>query len=380
MSSGADRSAFDVLLIGSGLGASAAARALALDGQRVGFMEGVGRSRSLESEVGIVDPTLIGDAFGAGAPLGQSIAFRQAFIAESVDQYPTMGAAEVMDRRLVYRRLELELWARDRALQAGAIYLDGFAEGRVLPVESGLLTLTDEASLHSLTATTVGLCEGSDPRIAMRVGLRPDYSPEQQIHFARAIIARPPSDAIYRTGRTRTSWGMPIGVTVIPVGATIMVAVDSRIENVMRSSKSTQEALFDLLASPLGSALGLVGERLHTGIELTALRPLPKSLVLSHDRLLMGIDAAGLIDAREARRADATTRSGQQLAAYLINPGEEPWEVVTAPLVDQVKAVNPLWHGSRGTGFVEEAESAVSLITSLSRMGRGALGRWRKRV
>jgi flavin-dependent dehydrogenase len=274
----------------------------------------------------------------------------------------------------------MELWAKDQALAAGAVFFDGFIEGQVLPLVSGLLTLTDEADERALAARTIVLCEGSDPRIAMRVGLRPDYSPEEQVHFARAIIARPQADAIFRSGRTRTSWGMPIGVSVVPLGATMMVAVDTRIENVMRASRSTQEALLDLLSSPLGDALNLAGERIHTGIELTALRRLPKHLSLSHDRLLVGIDASGLIDAREARRADATIRSGRHLASYLAGSGDQSWDVYAMPMVEQVRAVNPRWHGSRVTGFIEEAESAAGLIHSISRVGRGAIGRWRKRA
>jgi flavin-dependent dehydrogenase len=285
-----------------------------------------------------------------------------------------------MALRRTYRRLELEMWAREQALAAGAVYLDGFIEGQVLPLSSGAVSLTDEANEASLTATRIALCEGSDPRIAMRFGLRPDYSPEEQVHFARTVIARPQGDAVYRSGRTRTSWGMPIGVTIVPLGATTMVAVDTRIENVMRAARSTQEALLDLLSSPLGNALGLSGERIHTGIELTALRIQPKGLRLSHDHLLVGIDASGLIDAREARRADATIRSGLHLAAYLDGSTDVTWESHAAPLLEQVRAVNPRWHNSLGTGFIEEAESSLGLINSISKMGRGALGRWRKRA
>ena len=375
-----EASAFDIVIVGSGLGAAAAARGLALQGQRVAIVPGVGRSRSLESDGGLVDARLVEQAFGVGAPLGQTITSRQGFVAENVESSPHLGAIEAMSPRSTFRRVELEIWARDRAVAAGAVYLEGFIEGKALPLESGHLMLVEEEGEASLSAATIVLCEGSDPRIAMRVGLRPDYSPEEQIHFARAILAQPQTAAIYRSGRSRTSWGMPIGVTVVPMGATTLVSVDTRIENVMRAMHSTQEALLELLSSRLGAGLQLEGERIHTGIELSAVRSHARGLRLSHDRLLVGLDACGLMDTREPRRADVTIRSGMHLASYLTAPRDLTWDAYARPMLSQIQAINPRWHDSHGTGFVEETESTAGLFGPVSHLGKNILGRWRRRA
>lgn len=371
---------FDIVFVGTGLGATAPARRLAEEGQRVAIIPGVGRSRSLESDGGMVDPRLVERAFGNGAPLGQVIVSRQGFVAETVEHAPELGPIDAVPPRFTYRRVEIESWAREQAVAAGAKYLDGFIEGRVLPHESGGLTLTEEDNDTGVRAATIVLCEGSDPRIAMRAGLRPDYSPEEQVHFARTILVRPQTAAVYRSGRSRTSWGMPIGVAIIPMGATTLVSVDTRIENVMRATRSTQEALLDLLSSRLGEELGLAGERLHTGIELTALRRRIKGLRLSHGRLLVGLDACGVIDAREARRADVTIQSGLHLASYLGGPRDVTWDAYAASLLDRVRAVNPRWHDSHGTGFIEESEGTGGLFHPVSKIGRSIRGRWRKRA
>jgi flavin-dependent dehydrogenase len=263
---------FDVLLVGSGLGATACAFALARGGARVGFVAGVGRSRSLEADGGIVDPLLVLRAFGEGAPLGDVVTRRQTFTAESVGSTPLLNSVEEMPRRQVYLRLELETWARERTVAAGAEYVEGFIEATVLPAPGDLLEIMSEAGDQTLSAKTIALCEGSDPRISMRAGLRPDYDPEDQLHFAKTIIQRPAGEAVYLTGNTRTSWGMPIGVTLVPLGSGSIVSVVARIENIMRSNRSSSNALEDLLPSRLGIDLGLQGERIHTGVELSALR------------------------------------------------------------------------------------------------------------
>ncbi|HWV25188.1 MAG TPA: hypothetical protein VNZ58_13435 [Thermomicrobiales bacterium] len=368
---------YDIILIGAGFGGSAAARILARAGKSVAIVPGAGRSRSLEADGGLVGPDLVESAFGAGAPLGGAVNTIRHFTAPVVTGTPKFGPLETMPERRSFRRLELERWALDRAIDAGAVFLDDFVEGRVVPSNDGGLTLVEEGEGRSILARTIVLCEGSDPRIAMRAGLRPDYPPEEQIHFARVILAQPP-EPIVCIGRTRTSWGMPIGVAVTPLGSVTLVTADSRIENVMRGAKSTQDALVDLLSSRLGGELGLHGERLHTGIELSAMRSSGRNLSMAHGGLLLGIDASGMLDMRGVDRADITIRSGRHLGQFLVDQPTEDWDTASRELLRQIEASDPGWHDSRKTGYIEESSSADTLKSAAFRLARGVTGRFRK--
>lgn len=353
------RSQFDVLLIGSGLGATACAYALVQGGKHVGIIAGVGRPRSLEADGGVIDPQLVASAFGEAAPLGHTVSWRQTFSAEDVNAGLQWGVVEEMRPRQTYRRLELESWARQRAIAAGAEYLDGFVEGKVLQAPDETLTLTSEAGDRALTAGTIALCEGSDPRIAMRAGLRPDYDPEEQLHFARTMIAQSPTDVVYRMGSTRTSWGMPITIAIVPLQSSVIVSVAARMENIMRSSRSSVDALNDLLTSRLAEDLRLQGERIHTGVELVAMRQDPRNVRLSHDGLLTSLDASGILDPREARRADVTIKSGMHLGAYLAKPGHGSWDGFAGPVLEHVRAVNSRWKDGQPSGFIEEPNTGA---------------------
>jgi flavin-dependent dehydrogenase len=373
------RTPFDVLLVGSGLGATACARALAREGMRVGFVAGVGRSRSLEADGGVVDPQLVLRAFGEGAPLGAVVTQQQMFRADNVDSAPLVSPVEEMPPRQTYRRIELERWARERAVAAGAEYAEGFIEETVPPAPGELLELISEAGDQTLSAGTIALCEGSDPRISMRAGLRPDYDPEDQLHFAKTIIERPAGEAVYSTGNTRASRGMPIGITVVPLEAGLLVSVVARIENIMRCNRSSTNALDDLLASRLGMDLGLQGERIHTGVELSAMRRNRRNTRLSHNGLFMSLDVSGMLDPREPQRADVTIRSGMHLARFLMDPGSGTWEEFVAPLLQEVRAINPHWIDSRSTGFIEEPGTGAGRTGALSRAGSGLLRKLRVR-
>lgn len=358
----------DVVLLGSGLGATAAARRLAGAGRRVAFVPGIGRSRSLDSDGGLVREATVIDAFGPGAPLGPELCRRRNFTAAGVEAPPVFGDVEEMPCRRVFRRLELEKWAQGRATSAGADYLDGFIEGRLVPMDADGLRLTEEHGDRVVEAATACLCEGSDPRIAMRLGLRPDYGPVEQLHFARTIIARPREDAALITGETRTRWGMPIRVMILPLGAETLVSVVARIENIMRSSRSSRDALEDLLASPLGERLGLGGPRIHTGMELVALRTDDRDLRISHGQVLLGLDASGLPDPRDIQRADATIESGVALASCLLDAGCA-WEAAGRSLAGRLAGTDRAWHHSRSTGFLEEGGES-GLLNVIGRIGR----------
>lgn len=373
MKSDSSQKNFDLLLIGSGLAATACARALALMGRRVGFMPGAGRSRRLDADGGLVDAQLVDQAFGPGAPIGQVVQYCQRFLAADLDAGPQIGPLEEMLSRRTYQRLDLEAWCRERAIGAGAEYLDGFVEGQVVQLPDGALALSSESGDQTLLANTIALCEGYDPRIGTGAGLRPDYGPEEQLQFAKAMITRSVEGDVYRFGSTRTSWGMPIQVEVIPFESAVMVSVVARIENMMRCSRSSIDALDDLLDSRLAEALGLRGEPLHRAVELVYLRHDARRPRLSQDRLLVSIDACGLPDPRELRRADVTIRAGLHMANFVTGTGERSWDEFARPVVEVVRATNPRWKESRSTGFLEERVPPVGIRRSMLRAGSGML-------
>lgn len=368
---------FDVVLIGSGLASTAAARALANAGARVAIVPGVARSRSPEADGGLVDAELVSDAFGAGAPLNQSVLDQQGFCVNDGSKPPVLGTETGMPERRAFRRVELESWALEQATNAGATLLEGFVEGSVLPAQEGLLALHAESGACQLSATNIVLCEGADPRIGMRAGLRPDYGPEDQIHFARTILEQASSSAAYRAGRWRTSWGMPVDVAILPLESGVMVSVAARIENVMRCSRSAVDALDDVLASKAAAEMGLTGTRLHSGVELVALRRPTDRVTLIHDRLLMGIDGSGVIDPRHPRRFDIAIQGGLELAAFYCNSSRDTleWDEVAMPVVRKVRSTGH-YHDDPKTGYLEEGATGAKLASALQRMRRGIVARF----
>jgi flavin-dependent dehydrogenase len=366
---------FDVLVIGSGLAATAAARAAAIAGSSVAFVPGIARSRSLEQDGGIVDDGLVADALGGGAPLGPVVHRVQRFNASSLDDEPVLEPPEAMPPRRAFRRLELERWAQEQAVACGAVFLNDLIEGHVLPGLYGAALLTEEHGTRVISADLIVMCEGADPRIPMRVGLRPDYLPEDQVHFARTIVRGIGDGRTWRRGRVRTSWGMPIGVDIIPLGDDAIVSASARIENVMRAERSSRDALEDVLVSPMARALGIDGERGGTGMELVAMRQDANVSHLTHDRQVLGLDAAGIIDPREPSRADATLRSGIAVGGWLTGAMVEPWDTVAAPLLREIRATGAGWRDDRTTGYIEE----VAGSGSLAHAARSIIGRFRRR-
>lgn len=371
------REHFDVVLIGMGLASTACGRSLADGGARVAIVPGVARSRSPEADGGLVNASLLVKAFGPGAPLGQCVSKSEVFSVGKGSNALGIASAIDMPERRTFRRVDLEGWVLVRATDAGATYLDGFIEGTFLPAQDGSMTITAEGGARQVTARHVVLCEGADPRIAMRIGLRPDYTPDDQIHFARTILAQAAPSAAYRSGIWRTSWGMPVDVSVLPLESGVMVSVAARIENVMRCSRSSVDALDDLLASPVAIEMGLTGSRVQNGVELVALRPSSTPATLVHDRLLMSIDSAGVVDPRKIGRFDAALQGGLELASWLANvSGESSWDDIAMPIVNQVRS-QARYHDDRRTGYLEEGPDGTRLVQPFRRLRRGIVGRLR---
>jgi flavin-dependent dehydrogenase len=361
----------DVVIVGSGLGATALARSLAGAGRSVVLVPGIGRTRSPHLDGGIVTPGTVEAAFGSEAPLGDPVPGFRTVVAVSRDRFEPGESVRLDDRR-AFRRNVLEEWAMERAVEAGAVFLEDVIEGKALPSGDGSMTLTSEQGNRSVRAGLVVLCEGADPRIPLRVKLRPDYGPEDQIHFARTIFRAAHLQEIVE-GTWRTSWGMPLAFRLVPQHDGVLITVVGRIENVMRSGRSTADGLADLQQSPAFASLGIEGAPDNPGMELVALRPRREPIRFVHDRLMMGIDASGLIDPRSLDRADLTIRAGLHLGEYLLmHPNEaEGWSSAADAFIRDAVPVTGAYHEDRATGYLEEGPFARHpLVTRLRRIVR----------
>lgn len=370
----------DILLVGSGLGSTAAARALAKAGVRVVLITGVGRSRSAQVDGGVIDPALAETAFGVGAPLGEPVT-EVSTLTDTAGGEFAVGSATALSSARRYQRGQLETWAMEQATAAGAVFLDDFVEGHALPVGDEAMVLTSEGNGRILRARLIALCEGADPRIALRVGLRPDYGPEDQLHFARTRFTGRPVEQMLR-GTWRTGWGMPVGVDITPQADGTLVSVVARIENIMRASRSSKDALRALIASPAFGSLGIVGQAGNFSMELVAMRREHRGMSFVHDRLLMGVDFSGVIDPRRMDRADLTVRAGQQLADHLIGNGLGPdgWPAHAEAFVRDALPAPRAYHDDVSTGYLEEGAPAGGVplpgrIAGLLRRGRRSMMR-----
>jgi flavin-dependent dehydrogenase len=378
---------YDAVLIGVGLASATCARVLSDAGWRVGIVEGVGRSRSLAADGGLVDPDLLSHAFDVPVdhiPLDRVVEQRQRFIGNGASPVVLEPPEPIAPRR-AFRRAELEAWALRHAVARGAHYLDGFVERAVIPQADDSLRLVSEDGHRQISARMIGLCEGSDPRIALRVGLRPDYGPEDQIHFAKTLVegnAVPGISPPYRRGPWRTSWGMPVDVSMVLLASAAVVSVAVRIENVMRCSRSAQNALDELFATLSMRALVPGGARLKTGVELVAMRPTRRRARFSVDNLLMSVDASGMLDPRDPARFDHALRAGQALASYMQDRGLGPspdvsWDDVAMRLVREIAHEDAGYRDSPETGFLEESDPAEFMREPLRRLRDGVLARLR---
>jgi hypothetical protein len=132
-----------------------------------------------------------------------------------------------------------------------------------------------------------------------------------------------------------------------------------------------------MLGSAAVEILGIDGKRSEIGTELVALRRESRGARFVHDRLMMGVDASGVIDPRQPDRADQTIRSGQLLARFLASapPSLEGWADTAGNVVRSAIRRPGAYHDDRGTGFLEEGASSVrstlaAKAGSLIRRGR----------
>lgn len=362
----------DVLIIGTGLGASAAACQIAHGGHRVTLIPGAGRSRSRHIDGGIVTRDVLVRAFGEDPPISP-------LVNRSIEwQFSEGRSAPRTQERPIgvhfgYQRDLLEEWALATAVDRGAVVIPDFVEGQLKPADGDGYILSSERDNRAFAARVVILAEGYDPRVGMRERIRPDYSPEEQLHTARQWLSVDDVPREYQFGAWRTDWGMPVRFQLIPGPTGVLVTVTARIENVMRGSRSAREALDDFIANASSVLPVLRGVPSAQGVELMYQRIRGRPTTFAKGNLLVAVDAAGLLDPRSFKRADFTIATGQELGGFVaselnnLSSWEEIGDAAASVLHRQIEP----FHDDPQTGYIEEGRGSIS--TSLGRV-LGRLG------
>lgn len=317
----------DVLIIGSGLGASAIAKRLVDADADVAMIAGVGCARFKHLDGGVIDRALLETAFG------------------NIES----ASLQQVNNATVFKRDLLEKWA---VAKSGATCYDDFDEARCLPNEQGDYTVVDETGTKSIQARMVLLTEGANPRIGMAVRLRPDFAPEDMIHFGRAYVEGSRLNRVL-SGEWRTSWNMPAWYSAVPVEGGALVSASARIENVMRSSRDGRDTLRDMLDSPFAEELDVFDFTGEIGMELVPLRPQLPVETVGIDNLGITADANGMIDPRAQGCYDQVLRAAMIYADVLSTDGSD-WDEIAVRLGRMFSNQRTPYHDSSITGFIEE--------------------------
>lgn len=327
-----DRSKCDVLIIGMGLGAAAIAGSLASVGANIAMLPGAGRPRFNHLDGGIVDPVILSSVFG------------------------DIGTAPIhsINEHTVFRRDQLEAWAVDRIVKFVTI-VDDFEEARATPHDTGQISIVDVTGERTLTANSVVLTEGANPKVGIAARLRPDFHPEDMIHFGRAFVEgakvrRPMS------GDWRTSWNMPAWFSVIPLPDGALVSASARIENIMRSGRDGRDTLRDLLESPFAEELDVYEFQGDIGMELVPLRSSDGPGTLGAHNIMISLDAIGTIDARSLHRFNASLSFGKEMGSMMASewPNLVEWDDVGMSMWDVFTTSRTPYHDDSETGFIED--------------------------
>lgn len=322
----------DVLIIGTGLGAVAIAKQLAKTGSHIALLPGAGRARYKHLEGGVVDGNILRQVFGdiSTAPISE------------------------IGEHTVFRRDELERWAIAQLSDSVEI-VSGFKEARTVPHDTGMVTVVDDSGSQYLHANSIVLTEGANPKIGIAARLRPDFEPEDMIHFGRTFI---PGVSVQQplTGSWRTSWNMPVWYSVIPLPDGVSVSTSVRIENVMRAGQDARAVLKDFLASDLASELGVKGQYGEVGMELVPLRPNRGSGMIGAHNITIALDANGVIDARSLKRYSATLASGTEMGAMMARewPNLVEWHELGVSMWDVFTSGRTTYHDDKESGFIED--------------------------
>lgn len=323
---------FDIVIIGTGLGASAIAHKLAPTGAAIAMTPGVGCARFKHLDGGLMSYRQLESAFGtsAEAPLHQ------------------------LGNHSTFRRDHLESWALDLVRDRVTVVND-FQDLRIAPHDDGVVALHEESEQRQLIARLVILTEGASPKIGIAAKIRPDFEPEDLLHFGRAIL--PGVDiTVPVSGTWRTSWSMPAWYSAIPHPDGAIVSASARIENIMRVSKDGREALKVFLESQIARDLQLTDTADVVGMELVPLRVHGGNGKVGTANIVIAPDANGTVDPRSLQRYELGLRAGVELGEIISQawPQIPQWD----PLVERMRKMIPgdrtPYHDSSETGFVEE--------------------------
>lgn len=306
------------------------------------MIPGVGRSRGVARDAIVASQESLHHVFGAKPP----------------DGYP-LGTSET-----AWNRDILERWAVSVSAEQGAELLPDFGEESTRVHPQGV-ELTSGASGDVMTGQYLLMCEGSDPRVLVEHGLRPDYPPEALIAFARAVAPARLDMADHRW--MRTNQGIPVHVSAIPLSeAHACLSVGVRVENLMRANTSAGILLQELARSGVLSVEPCEVPAEAMGPELVGLRARRGNIAWQRGRIVLGIDAAGVIDPRLPQRGEATLRAGRVLGDWLSHDRWDRWSTHADRFVEQLP--------TNQTGWVDDASAAFVVDTSPERQDMRPLG------
>ena len=161
----------------------------------------------------------------------------------------------------------------------GVQVVDGFTASQLRLAEGVVTGVVDDGRGKSIDADVVVLADESDPRLAERIGLRPDWLPTELMHLCKERYPAPTSVIDERfqidqgghrvvTHRFQASWGA-WGVGMIVPGSTgITVEVAMLLEDEMASARHITEYLDEFKAIPWVTDLldGMRAERFFTEV------------------------------------------------------------------------------------------------------------------
>lgn len=331
---------FDIVIIGSGIGASAIAHKLADTGASIVMVPGVGCARFKHLDGGLILARQLEDVFGTsdGAPIWSNGNVRTAL------------------------RDELEDWALD-LVRSHVTVLEDFADHKVVPVNAETVSLHEESGQRQIIAQRLILTEGASPKIGIAAGIRADFEPEDLIHFGRAVLPGASLSAPV-SGSWRTSWGMPAWYSAIPHPKGAIVGASARIENIMRAGRDGREVLGDFLQSAIARDLGLPDTAEAIGMELAPLRQPHDSTGIQTPNLTITPDANGSIDARSLERFAIGLRASAGIGAIIARewPDTPDWDEVGRDFWNVPVVGREPYHDSRETGFIEDGPGKSSGI------------------